>query len=810
MADDDRYLTGGGEIIPEQRSASYSTNTSIGPFSGGAILAGQEDAIPIVGGRFTTQLPEGLSATLSRTGQAGAPMEYARDAIRLAKQLEAGQLALEASRVGSEGLPSYGLQYSGQIGREGGAPSYYPQPKGHWFVEAGGTPSTPERHVRGGARFNFADGGTVEDALHAVRHHLAGGGFLSDLFSGPDYLSTGKEASFANMPTQDETNADFFKADRALRLAREVQAKADDVTGSTPAPRRQQVAAPAPAPAPEPDVKIPFAAPEGGVSMLSSDISPASITSLPLAYTAAPAPAPASAAIDQATGKITARIPEEPHGTALTKQQADYVIRTIAAETSGKSPEETQAIASVILNRINSGKYGSSPEAVLFAKRQFEPWMNPAGANYPMKISPTSQRYLDARSALEAAMAGEDITGGATHFWGPKAQYALGREAPSWGRTGGVDIGETRFHNLSRADGGSVDDALRVVRERHADGERVGMDDPRQWLQFGGQDVERAPAGLPIGQAAGTSAAYHTVEGLEDATKLANQVMAGEVDPKSEEGIQRAMNAAMVAQTGGLGGVQARAGETVLGSGPIRAYHGSPHQFDRFDMSKIGTGEGAQAYGHGLYLAEHEPTAKFYRDALSDMFVGEKPFNINDPLHKASSILHNEALGDRGRAISIVQNQLARDHDPFNANVLRILETGKDIPAPVSSGHMYEVNINAKPEHFLNWDMPFAGQSKTAQDAIKYAFGPQPGMATFGSRTMDIPRAVHTRLLLEKGIPGIKYLDAESRGMTAKPTHNYVIFDDKLIDINRRYAQGGDVKPASVEDHALMLVSRQA
>ena len=38
----------------------------------------------------------------------------------------------------------------------------------------------------------------------------------------------------------------------------------------------------------------------------------------------------------------------------------------------------------------------------------------------------------------------------------------------------------------------------------------------------------------------------------------------------------------------------------------IRAYHGSPHDFDRFDMSKIGTGEGAQAYGHGLYFAENE------------------------------------------------------------------------------------------------------------------------------------------------------------------------------------------------------------
>ena len=35
----------------------------------------------------------------------------------------------------------------------------------------------------------------------------------------------------------------------------------------------------------------------------------------------------------------------------------------------------------------------------------------------------------------------------------------------------------------------------------------------------------------------------------------------------------------------------------------ITAYHGSPHTFDKFSMDKIGTGEGAQAYGHGLYFA---------------------------------------------------------------------------------------------------------------------------------------------------------------------------------------------------------------
>lgn len=55
-----------------------------------------------------------------------------------------------------------------------------------------------------------------------------------------------------------------------------------------------------------------------------------------------------------------------------------------------------------------------------------------------------------------------------------------------------------------------------------------------------------------------------------------------------------------------------RGGRTLL-----EAFHGSPYQFDRFDMSKIGTGEGAQAYGHGLYFADSEDVARGYRDALT-------------------------------------------------------------------------------------------------------------------------------------------------------------------------------------------------
>ena len=65
----------------------------------------------------------------------------------------------------------------------------------------------------------------------------------------------------------------------------------------------------------------------------------------------------------------------------------------------------------------------------------------------------------------------------------------------------------------------------------------------------------------------------------------------------------------------------------------FKAYHGSPHKFDAFDLSKIGTGEGAQAFGHGLYFAENENVARGYRDALSDenWLVNGAAYNAADP-----------------------------------------------------------------------------------------------------------------------------------------------------------------------------------
>ena len=103
---------------------------------------------------------------------------------------------------------------------------------------------------------------------------------------------------------------------------------------------------------------------------------------------------------------------------------------------------------------------------------------------------------------------------------------------------------------------------------------------------------------------------------IENLTPVGNATMA-------EQGVRRA-------RKGGAKNVAVGSALTALAALPIpapakkaakgmfakgiRAWHGSPHDFDKFDINKIGTGEGAQGQGHGLYFASDKPSAQWYAD----------------------------------------------------------------------------------------------------------------------------------------------------------------------------------------------------
>lgn len=278
----------------------------------------------------------------------------------------------------------------------------------------------------------------------------------------------------------------------------------------------------------------------------------------------------------------------------------------------------------------------------------------------------------------------------------------------------------------------------------------------------------------------------------------------------------------------GAGAVPAEANSLRAG---IKAYHGSPHDFDRFDMGKIGTGEGAQAYGHGLYFAENEATAKSYRDSLTARYDTDAKAKGLSPRPIAIAQRDLQAFnGDIPAYISSQKNKILETAEKYGASSKFVEDEFRKLDAlsqhlkEAPRGHMYEVNINADPAHFLDWDKPLSGQSGGVRAAlenlgIKYdakgnkAYTDALLDALTGDANRALPKEVSNPLgselyrrsgsvfqsssdpmrsaaFREAGIPGIKYLDQVSRG-AGEGSRNYVVFDDKLIDILRKYGLAG-------------------
>lgn len=293
----------------------------------------------------------------------------------------------------------------------------------------------------------------------------------------------------------------------------------------------------------------------------------------------------------------------------------------------------------------------------------------------------------------------------------------------------------------------------------------------------------------------------------------------------------------------------------------IRAYHGSPHDFDRFDLSKIGTGEGAQAYGHGLYFAENEGVARSYRDALTDYggnarWVGSGPeAGRNAALDVFNSPTVLTPPRSVSEAISVLEDRIAHRNSykskPGNfeqlqqsdIDALNLLRSNPDNFALDTPGRMYEVNIKANPDDFLDWDKPLSQQSDKSRKSIEQLIKESTEtdaqinakqytrMAARAEQDGKLERAAEYRRLASKtpeeyaaeimaenkngsdfvslkrpddlrrvGLAGIRYFDGESRA-AGEGTRNYVVFDDKLIEILRKYGLLGMAGGAAAAEY---------
>jgi len=217
------------------------------------------------------------------------------------------------------------------------------------------------------------------------------------------------------------------------------------------------------------------------------------------------------------------------------------------------------------------------------------------------------------------------------------------------------------------------------------------------------------------------------------------------------------------------------AGPAASQAGAI-VYHGSPHKFDAFDSSKIGTGEGAQAYGHGLYLAESPGVAKSYAENLSRTF---------------------DASGDVAKYWRNNGGETAYRAFAKNAGLSK-QEIESVVAGINNTGTFYKVDLpDPMIGRMLDWDKP-VGQQNPRLDNWFNARGEDPYQDA-GALYNQIAReqgssAKAAEYLRRLGIPGIRYLDGGSRGV-GEGTSNFVVFPGKEQNLRILERNGQLVQP---------------
>ena len=244
---------------------------------------------------------------------------------------------------------------------------------------------------------------------------------------------------------------------------------------------------------------------------------------------------------------------------------------------------------------------------------------------------------------------------------------------------------------------------------------------------------------------------------------------------------------------------------------PLTVYHGSPYRFDRFDPTKIGSGEGAQAYGYGHYVAQAQDVAKGYQDTLS-----YKAFDLSPEAEKRGLNLSAGARGEfmRQARTDAPPEVLAKRLQNANISVRGLpQEKLADLFKAYKEqggGALYTIDLpDPAIARMLDYDRPFSQQTpevrKMLQDAEivgkdDWLISGMKGREIYNRASFGAPVKLPLRQqddqifasqrLREAGIPGIRYLDQGSRGASAGTgTSNFVVFPGnedllRILEVN--------------------------
>jgi hypothetical protein len=269
---------------------------------------------------------------------------------------------------------------------------------------------------------------------------------------------------------------------------------------------------------------------------------------------------------------------------------------------------------------------------------------------------------------------------------------------------------------------------------------------------------------------------------------------------------------------------------------PLTAYHGTPHTIQgQFDINKVGTGEGAQAYGYGMYFAENPAVAGEYKRKLSGglgspsnelMLNGQPLTDLTEAQRRAYEIVARDGRKNAlGTAKDLEQQGFDASHirDALNAT------KGNEISLVKNEGNLYKVDIpDADIPFMLDYDKPLLQQPPNVLKAlqsiddpyIQQAITTKPKLSkdgeyweymgnTYASKSEALEDATPQRIISgytglgknpqevsqalgQYGIKGVKYLDQSSR-VDGKGTSNFVVFDPsnvKILEKNSEKVEG--------------------
>jgi hypothetical protein len=256
----------------------------------------------------------------------------------------------------------------------------------------------------------------------------------------------------------------------------------------------------------------------------------------------------------------------------------------------------------------------------------------------------------------------------------------------------------------------------------------------------------------------------------------------------------------------------------------LNVYHGTPNQIKgQFSLDKVGTGEGAQAFGHGTYFAENPKVAEGYRKRLSGgtdpityEYKGQQFFDpsmmdqrVIDPVSHAVRLTYHQGAPVAAK----VAKEGLRASAAGEAHALemggadyyqKMLDTTKGLnkkDIKGTQGFLYKADIpDEQIPMMLDWNKPFNQQNPEIQALLKdksnffgntnvgEALGRANRNKLFGGdligKNEASPKEI-SEYLNSLGITGIKYLDSGSRGIK-KGTQNFVSFRPETVDILER------------------------